>query len=126
MTTLERIVEAYGLEWEGFTEVLEDMDKEAFAALMQRAKRHADAASKVNTPNMFESVVFSILVEHQRELAQLQDQLQPVETKTCPRCGGTNPIEDFFTTTTNHERVGILCGRCQEALGFGATREKRT
>jgi hypothetical protein len=119
MKTLEQHVEAYGLEWDAFADVLDDMDKEAFARLMHRAKRHAEASSKKENPNMFESVVFSILVDHQRELALLQDRLLPVETKTCPRCGRTSPVEDFVTRRTNHERVGILCGRCREGLGFG-------
>jgi hypothetical protein len=116
--TLEQLVEAYGLEWDSFEESLEDMDREAFDALMTRAKHLAVAGSKIENPNLFESVVMSILVEHQRELSHLQEQLAPVDTKTCPRCNRTSPLEDFFKGPTRDEKVGILCGHCREAFSF--------
>jgi hypothetical protein len=71
--SLEQLVEAYGLEWDTFAELLEETDREAFVALINRAKHLAVAGSKIEDQNMFESVVMSILLEHQRELAQLQD-----------------------------------------------------
>ena len=118
MDSLRRLVEAYGLEWEGFAKALEELDREAFVALMERAKRHAEAGAQVDTPAMFETVVMSILVEHQRELSQLLDQVLPDTIKTCPRCNSTRPLEDFVRGTSEQERVGILCRHCQEALGF--------
>jgi hypothetical protein len=96
MKTLEQQVEAYGLEWDTFTELLEENDKEAFDALIHRAKHLAKAGSKIENPNMFESVVMSILVEQQRGLSQLHDRLSPLKTKTCPRCSRTSSLEDFF------------------------------
>jgi hypothetical protein len=118
MKTLEQLVEAYGLEWETFTEALEDMDRDSFAALINRAKRHAVAGSKIENPNMFESVVMSILVEHQKELSQLQDRLLPVETKTCPRCSRTSSIENFLKNDEMENHISILCQHCREALCF--------
>ena len=93
MKTLEQLVEDYGLEWETFRESIEDMDRDAFIALMTRAKHQAIAGSKKENGDMFESVVMSILVEHQRELYQLQGRMLPAHTKTCPRCGKTSPLE---------------------------------
>ena len=117
--SLEQLVEAYGLEWDTFTELLEEKeDKEAFVELMNRAKHNARAVAKIESPNMFESVVMSILVEHQRELARLQDTLLPNETKTCPRCNRTTSIENFLKTGGQDNDVGILCSHCQEALFF--------
>jgi hypothetical protein len=116
--SLEQLVEAYGLEWDSFAEELEELDREAFDALMHRAKQHAAAGSKIENPNLFESVVMSILVEHQRELSSLQEQLDPVKKKTCPRCSSTHRIEEFFKGETVEEGVGILCSHCQEALCF--------
>jgi len=118
MKTLEQLVEAYGLEWDTFTELLEENDKEAFDALIKRAKHLAKAGSKIENPNMFESVVMSILVEHQRELAQFQDRVLPVETKTCPRCSRTSSLEDFFKANTVEQGVTILCQHCRDSLCF--------
>lgn len=123
MSTLEQLVEAYGLEWDAFAESLEEMDHAAFVALMDRAKRLAVAGSKIENPNLFESVVMSILVEHQRELSQLQQRLLPEKTKTCPRCGRTSSVEEFFKGPTLDEGVAILCMHCREALCFGNRKE---
>lgn len=116
--TLEQIVETYGLEWKGFKDAMDDMDKEVFLDLIERAKRHAEAVSKTEYPNMFESVVMSILVEHQRELQQLQGMLLPNQTKTCPRCSRTSSIEDFYKGESLKDGVSILCSYCKEALNF--------
>ncbi len=117
--TLEQLVEAYGLEWDTFADSLEDLDRESFDALLHRAKLHADAGSKIENPNMFESVVMSILVEHQRELSQLEERLDPAKKKLCPRCSRTGRIEEFFKGQSVEDDVGILCSHCREALCFG-------
>ncbi len=123
MNTLEQLVEAYGLEWDAFAESLEEMDRAAFEALMDRAKRLAEAGAKIENPNLFESVVMSILVEHQRELSQLQQQLLPEKTKTCPRCGMTSSFEEFRKDPTLDDGFTILCMHCRQALGFGHRKE---
>jgi len=116
--TLEQLVEVYGLEWQGFKDALDEMDKEAFHDLIERAKRHAEAGSKVESPNLFESVIMSILIEHQRELQQIQGILSPNQTKTCPRCSRTASIEDFFKGDSAKDGISILCSHCKEALNF--------
>ena len=114
LSKLEQLVEAYGLEWDSFRDSLDELDREAFASLIHRAKIHAEAGSKIENPDLFESVVMSILVEHQREMQQLQEQLLPVDKKTCPRCSRTASLEDFL----KEDRVTILCSHCQEALNY--------
>jgi len=122
--TLEQLVEAYGLEWDVFAESLEDMDREAFTTLLHRAKQHADAGSKIENPNLFESVVMSILVEHQRELSHLDERLSPAKKKMCPRCSRIGRIEEFFKGQSPEEGVSILCSHCREVLSFrGNTRK---
>jgi len=116
--SLEQLVEAYGLEWQGFKDAMDEMDKEVFLNLIERAKRHSEAGTKIENPNLFESVVMSILVEHQRELQQLQGILLPNQTKTCPRCSRTASIEDFFKGESVNDGVTILCSYCKEALNF--------
>jgi hypothetical protein len=114
LSKLEQLVEAYGLEWDSFRDSLDELDRKAFIDLLERAKKHAEAGSRVENPNLFESVIMSILVDHQRELQTLQGTLIPDEKKVCPRCGGNAPLEDFV----NGGRVAILCSRCQEALNY--------
>jgi hypothetical protein len=118
--TLEQLVEVYGLQWQAFKDALDELDKEVFLNLIERAKRHAEAVSKTEYPNLFESVVMSILVEHQRELQQLQGMLLPNQTKTCPRCNRTASIEDFFKGESVNDGTTILCSHCKEALNFTA------
>lgn len=115
---LEQLVEAYALQWQPFKDAMEAMDKDAFIDLIVRAKRYADAGSKIENPNLFESVVMSILVEHQRELKELQGILSPNQTKTCPRCSRTSSIEDFFKGDSVNDGITILCSHCKEALNF--------
>ena len=118
ISKLEHIVEAYGFEWDEFRDSLEEMDKEAFISLLNRAKRHPEACSKIQVPDMFESIVMSILVEHQKELQQLEDQLLRPQSKTCPRCGKISKIEEFFKGETIKDGVTILCQDCRETLFY--------
>ena len=118
ISKLEQIVEAYGIEWNEFRDSLDEMDKEAFISLLHHAKRHATSGSKIENPDLFESVVMSILVEHQRELQQLQDCLLKPRTKTCPRCGKTSNIEEFFKGDALSDGVTILCQECRETLFY--------
>ena len=124
---LEQIVEAYGLEWQEFRDTLENMDKEAFVSLFEHAKHHATAGSKIQNPDLFESVVMSILVEHQKELQHLEERLLRPQIKTCPRCGKTSRIEEFFKGETIPEGMTILCQDCRETLFYVplSTVEKR-
>lgn len=115
---LERPVEVYGLEWDEFKEALDEMDQEAFSSLLRHAEIHAEAGSKIENPDLFESVVMSILVEHQKELQQLQGRLLHPQTKTCPRCGKTSAIEEFFRDDTIRNGVTILCQDCREELFY--------
>jgi hypothetical protein len=118
LSKLEQLINTYGFEWQAFKDSMDAMDKEAFLDLIERAKRHAEAGTKIENPNLFESVVMSILVEHQRELQLLQGILLPNQTKTCPRCSRTASIEDFFNGDSVNDGVTILCSHCKEALNF--------
>jgi hypothetical protein len=118
ISKLELLVEAYGFEWDEFKESLDEVDKEAFISLLHHAKIHAEAGSKIENPDRFESVVMSILVEHQKELQQLQGRLLQPQTKTYPRCGKTSAIEEFFKGDTIRDGVTILCQDCREALFY--------
>ena len=68
-----------------------------------------------------QSVIMSILVEHQRELQELQGILLQNQTKTCPRCSRTASIEDFFKGDSVNDGITILCSHCKEALNFSTS-----
>jgi hypothetical protein len=63
----------YGLEWQAFSDSMHEIDKEAFIELMNRLKHLAEADSEMGNPNLFESVMIAIFVEHQRDLYKLND-----------------------------------------------------
>lgn len=115
---MEHLVEMYGIQWSEFRDALDDLDKEAFISLLERAKQHAEAGSKVESPDLFESVIMSILVEHQKELQELEGRLLTPQMKTCPRCGRTTRIEEFYKGNTLQEGVTILCQDCRETLFY--------
>ena len=116
MKSYEQQVDTFVLRWESYDKSFDEEDRKAFVSLMNRVKRLAVAGSKIDNPNPFESIVMSILVEHQKELSQLVDKLLTVKTKTCPRCNRTSSVEDFFRGYNMDEGVSILCQHCQEAL----------
>ena len=74
--TFRNIVESFGLEWSDFKRALRSIDREAFEKLMNHARRHAAAGSNMSNPNPFEPVVMSILVEHEKTLRKLRENVE--------------------------------------------------
>lgn len=72
LSKFKQLVVAYGLEWDAFRDSMDEMDKETFSSLLHRAMNHAEAGLKIENSDLFESIVMSILVEHQREMQLLQ------------------------------------------------------
>ena len=118
ISQLKHLVEAHGVEWTEFRDELDEHSREAFISLLERAKLHAEAGSKIQSPDLFESVVMSTLVEHQRELQQLEGRLLAPQIETCPRCGKTSMLEEFFKGDTIQDGVTVLCHDCREALFY--------
>lgn len=71
--TFRMVVESFGMEWTEFKRALRGMDKDAFEALMNHARQHAAAGSNISNPDPFETVVMSILVEHEKQLRELKN-----------------------------------------------------
>ena len=74
--TFRNIIESFGLEWNDFKRALRSIDKEAFDELINHARRHAAAGSNMSNPNPFETVVMSILVEHEKTLRKLREHVE--------------------------------------------------
>lgn len=70
------VVEGFGMEWNEFKRALRDIDKDSFNELINHARRHAEAGTNMPNPNPFEPIVMSILVEHEKELRKLRQDVE--------------------------------------------------
>ncbi len=74
--TFRNIIESFGWEWTDFKRALREMDREAFDELINHARRHAAAGGNMSNPNPFEPVVMSILVEHEKTIRKLREDVE--------------------------------------------------
>jgi len=74
--TFRNIIESFGMEWNDFKRALRSLDREAFEALINHARRHAAAGSNMVNPNPFEPVVISILLEHEKTIRKLRKDVE--------------------------------------------------
>ena len=74
--TFRNVIESFGWEWTDFRRALRSIDKEAFEELMNHARRHAAAGTNIANPNPFEPVVMSILLEHEKSLRKLREDVE--------------------------------------------------
>jgi len=68
-------------QWSDFRRALRKEDREAFDALMNRARLHASAATYAISLDPTESAVLSMLLEHEKELQRLRKVLESVEER---------------------------------------------
>jgi DNA-binding response OmpR family regulator len=78
-------------QWSDFRRALRKEDREAFDALMNRARLHASAATYAISLDPTESAVLSMLLEHEKELLRLRKGLKGVEE----RDGGHGSRDDL-------------------------------
>ena len=57
------------------------MDQEVFESLLNHARKHAAAGHNFSHPNPFEPIVMSILLEHEKQLETLIEQLEKQESE---------------------------------------------
>ncbi len=70
--TFRCVLELTVSEWREFRKALRAKDREAFDALMKKARSHASAASNAARSNPTEAMIMAILVEHEKELEKLK------------------------------------------------------
>ncbi len=63
-------------EWSKFKKALRKEERKYFMELMKNAKRHTSAAQYQANPDPMESLIISILLEHQKTLARLKRKLK--------------------------------------------------
>lgn len=74
-TVLEEMIE----EWQGFRKALRKEDRAAFDRLMERARKHASAASYDTRTDPVESLFMSILLEQGKEIEELRKKIEELE-----------------------------------------------
>lgn len=67
--------------WNGFAKALRSDDREAFERMTDTCRNHASAGSNATRPEVFESMVMSILLEQQKTLMRLEKELVAVKQK---------------------------------------------
>jgi len=79
--TYRLALESMAQQWSDFRRALRKEDREAFDALMNRARLHASAATYAISLDPTESAVLSMLLEHEKELQRLRKVLESVEER---------------------------------------------
>jgi len=79
--TYRLALESMAQQWSDFRRALRKEDREAFDALMNRARLHASAATYAISLDPTESAVLSMLLEHEKELLRLRKVLESVEER---------------------------------------------
>ncbi len=70
--TYRQVLEETISEFDKFCRALRRRDREAFQAMMSRARLHASAASYNVRATPTESLIVSILLEHEKEIEELK------------------------------------------------------
>lgn len=75
VATYRLALESMAQQWNDFRRALRSGDKEAFDALMNRARMHASAATYAISMDPIESALLSMLLEHEKEILALRNEL---------------------------------------------------
>lgn len=73
--TYRLALEAMAQQWNDFRRALRKDDREAFDALLNRARMHASAATYAISMDPTESAIMSMLLEHEKELSRLRKEI---------------------------------------------------
>jgi len=68
-------------EWEKFRRALRKEDQQFLDRLFEKAMLHVEAGASVSRPWPFETILISILLEHEKALAELKSKLKAQEKK---------------------------------------------
>lgn len=79
VATYRLALESMAQQWNDFRRALRSGDREAFDALMNRARMHASAATYAISLDPTESALLSMLLEHEKEILALRKELERKE-----------------------------------------------
>jgi hypothetical protein len=79
--------------WNGFARALRKDDREAFEEIMDMCRGYASEAGNATNPILFEPMVMSILLAHQRRILYLERKLQTIQPDTATPSIAQEPKE---------------------------------
>lgn len=82
--TFRLLLERLEAEWRDYRRALTPREQEAFDSLFQKARAHGSACGNVCRVDPFESVLLSVLLEHEMELRALRARLAAMEEERAP------------------------------------------
>jgi len=84
-----RVLEQEVQEWKKFRRGLRKEDQQFLDRLFEEARLHVQAGVYASKPWPFETILISILLEHEKAIVELRSQLQALEEKRetpCEEC----------------------------------------
>ncbi len=84
--TYRSVLEGVSQQWSDFRRALRREDREAFDALVVKARMHSSAATYAVSLDPAESIILSMLLEHEKELRRLSREVEGEEGR-----GGQGP-----------------------------------
>jgi hypothetical protein len=76
-----RVLEQEIQEWRKFRRGLRKEDQQFLDRLFQEARLHVQAGVYASRPWPFETILVSILIEHEKVLVELRSKIKPIEEK---------------------------------------------
>lgn len=73
--TFRLLLEGMKSRWNDYRRALRRQDQPHFDQLFEHADAHADAAGYLNAEDPFDPVLLSMLLEHEKRIAELEAQL---------------------------------------------------
>ncbi len=70
-------------KWEGFRKALRKGDAEAFERMMNACRMYASAGSMATRPVLFEAMVMSVLLDHEKAIMEIKERLDRIEKRLC-------------------------------------------
>ena len=77
--TFRNLLTGVEQRWGDYRRALRRRDKPHFDSLFGAAEAHADAAGYLDADDPMDPILFSMLLEHQRELVALQERVDELE-----------------------------------------------
>jgi hypothetical protein len=81
-----RVLEQEVQEWKKFRRGLRKEDQQFLDRLFEEARLHVQAGVYASKPWPFETILISILLEHEKAIVELRSQLQALEEKREAPC----------------------------------------
>lgn len=73
LPTFRALLDRLEVEWSDYRRALTEAEERRWDALWQQARRHGSASTNAAPLNPMEAVLLSMLLEHEKRLARLED-----------------------------------------------------